>query len=267
MMNTDEIQFPDTPFPVCDHLAILARRGSEAHGLYIAPDEPMGTDDRDLMGVVIPPSRFYVGLTGWSSAESIKGCWDVVLYELRKFVGLLLKQNPNVIGCLWLEPEDYLHLSNAGRTLIRHRAAFLSRGGLHNAFVGYAWAQFRKMEKSAFNGYMGEKRRSVVEQFGYDTKNATHLIRLLRMGRETLTTGRMQVKRTIDRDELIAIKRGALKLDEVKAVAKQEFELCEAAYKTSSLPEECDAETAEEIVQSVILDHLNLEHSYFYRTA
>src|ERR1700737_3261242 len=185
-----DILFPDTPFPVRDHLAILARRGSEAHGLWLSPDTPMGTDDRDLMGVVIPPARFYVGLSSWSSAEWSKGCWGVVLYELRKFVGLLLKQNPNVVGCLWLEPEDYLPLSDAGRLLIEHRSAFLSRDGLYASFVGYARAQLRKMEHGAFNGYMGEKRKRLVEQYGLDTKNATHLIPLLRMGRGTLAPGR-----------------------------------------------------------------------------
>lgn len=34
---------------------------------------------------------------------------------------------------------------------------------------------------------MGEKRKQLVAKHGYDTKNASHLIRLLRMGMEFLT--------------------------------------------------------------------------------
>ena len=42
----------------------------------------------------------------------------------------------------------------------------------------------------------------MVWKYQYDVKNAAHLIRLLRMGTEFLETGRLQVYRTTDADEL-----------------------------------------------------------------
>jgi len=52
---------------------------------------------------------------------------------------------------------------------------------------------------------MGAKRKSLVEKFGYDTKNAAHLILLLRMGIEFLSVGVLHVKRH-DAQELLEIK-------------------------------------------------------------
>ena len=61
------------------------------------------------------------------------------------------------------------------------------------------------MERNACKGYMGEKRKRLVEKFGYDTKNASHLIRLLRMGMEFLVDGELHVERE-DAKELLRIK-------------------------------------------------------------
>src|SRR4051812_8508838 len=119
------VQWPDLPFDLESHACLVMRRGSESHGLYIPPEEEMGTDDRDLMVVVIPPQEYVFGLKTWSgTAESIKGPWDVVVYDWRKFISLLVKQNPNVVGMLWLEAEDYLHKTWAGDWLIDSRHAF-----------------------------------------------------------------------------------------------------------------------------------------------
>lgn len=53
-------------------------------------------------------------------------------------------------------------------------------------------------------------RAALEAKYGYDTKHAAHLVRLLRMGREILTTGQVNVWRG-DRDgeELLAIRQGA----------------------------------------------------------
>ena len=103
----DSIIYPDTPFLLPESLILLGRRGSEAHGTFL-PNTHNGIDDRDLMGIVIPPKNYYIGMKSWDVAEAINDPWDVVLYELRKFVHLLCKQNPNVLQLLWLEDEDYL---------------------------------------------------------------------------------------------------------------------------------------------------------------
>ena len=248
----DIVQWPDTPFDLRKHTILLGRRGSEAHGTYIPPEDPSGIDDRDLMGVVIPPSKYYLGLQSWSHAESIKGQWDVVLYEFKKFIGLIVKQNPNVLGMLWLEPEDYLWMTSAGHFLIKSRMELRARDSAYAAFTGYARAQLKKMTHWKFEGYMGAKRKELVDKFGYDCKNAAHLVRLLHIGEEFMRTGEMKVRRTWDRDMLIAIKQGTWDLERVKAYTDEWFEKCKSAYENSSLPESIDMNRLDECVSAIL---------------
>jgi hypothetical protein len=98
------------------------------------------------------------------------------------------------------------------------------------------------MEHFVFQGYMGAKRKTIVENFGYDTKNAAHLIRLLRMGIEFLTDGELYVERE-DAAQLLDIKRGLWTLEQVKAESDRLFKLAEEAYVRSSLPKAPDFES------------------------
>ena len=82
---------------------------------------------------------------------------------------------------------------------------------------------------------MGEKRKAVVDKYGYDTKNAATLIRLLRQGIEVLKTGEIQVYRTTDRDFLIDIKTGKFTLNEIQKFADIEFKKLDKAYDTSKV--------------------------------
>jgi uncharacterized protein len=58
------------------------------------------------------------------------------------------------------------------------------------------------------------KRAKLEAAYGYDTKHAMHLMRLLRMGYEILTTGQVIVRRP-DREELKSIRGGLYSLDEL----------------------------------------------------
>lgn len=59
-----------------------------------------------------------------------------------------------------------------------------------------------------------EVRSELEQQFGYDTKHAMHLVRLLRMGVEALQDGIINVKRS-DAAELLTIRNGAWTYEEV----------------------------------------------------
>ena len=65
------------------------------------------------------------------------------------------------------------------------------------------WSQFQEWQRTR------NPRRAAMERaHGYDTKHATHLVRLMRTCRDLVVDGVMRVYRP-DRDELLAIKRGA----------------------------------------------------------
>jgi predicted nucleotidyltransferase len=242
--------------------AILwAFRGSVAHGMFIRSDAPDSIDDIDLMGVVIAPTENYLGRpeSAWGSrgmAESWEGKFDIVIYELRKFVTLLLKSNPNVVAMLWLPEDKYVHVSPLGQRLIAHRHLFMSRKA-YDSFTGYAQQQIDKMRGSAYQGYMGAKRKELVDRFGYDTKNAAHCIRLLRMGCEVLRYGEYRVNRSgIDSQELLDIKRGKWPIKRVEALADALFDDAATAVRYSVLPEEPDYEKAEALLVSMLKEAL-----------
>ena len=234
---------------------LVALRGSLAHGLYVSPDEPMGTDDMDVMAVCVPPEDHYIGLSQFGSRgtqEIARGSWDIVVYEARKFISLLVKGNSNVLAMLWLRPEHYLKLTGAGRTLLQRRAAFSTKAA-YKSFIGYAEAQLKGMERSVFHGHMGTKRKELARHFGYDTKHAAHCIRLLRMGCEMMETGELRVDRSaIDRDELLAIKRGQWSLSRIQKEAAAGFERAKIAYERSPLPASPDMATVNALCVSII---------------
>lgn len=124
--------------------SLLAYVGSHAHGTYVPKTNPDSIDDIDLMGIAVGPKSSYVGLSEFEQKIHQEGEWDITVFEARKFVRLLLKQNPNVLGLLWLREEDYIYISPAAQKLRDNREIFSSKG-VYNSFTGYAAGQFHKM--------------------------------------------------------------------------------------------------------------------------
>jgi len=98
---------------------------------------------------------------------------------------------------------------------------------------------------------MGEKRKELVRKFGYDTKNAAHLLRLLKMGIEFMKDGRLYVFRH-DAPRLLEVKRGEWTLEQVQAEAKRLFSVAEDAYLNSKLPLEPNFELVSDLAVQVV---------------
>jgi len=227
-------------------------RGSIAHGMYMPPSDPNSLADKDTMSVCVPSLDYYFGLKEYGSRQTkeIKqGEWDIVVYTLQKFINLLYKGNPNVLTLLWLDPQHYIQVKAAGQYLIDQRELFVGKH-VYQSFTGYAYSQLKRMERINFKGYMGEKRKRLVMKHGYDTKNAAHLIRLLRMGIEFMRDGTIQVTRP-DAAELLDIKRGEWRLEQVKSEAERLFKAAEEGYNSSSLPEKPDFEAVHRLTVEV----------------
>lgn len=241
-MSTFEITqsiLEDNP-PLGDWSILTAMRGSVAHGLWESNSQPNSIDDLDAISICVPPKDHYLGLSQMGkqgTIEIMSDPWDVVMYESRKAIKLLAKGNPNIISILWLCSEDYLWVEEAGRLLIESRDLF-STLAFYHSLVAYSRDQLIKMKRGNFEGYMGAKRKALFETFGFDTKNACHLIRLLRMGIEFFESGQLNVnRREIDAEELLEIKHGEWSLDRVTQEAERLFLLAPEIVASSSLPE------------------------------
>lgn len=93
------------------------------------------------------------------------------------------------------------------------------------------WDQYQNWKQTR-----NKKRSELEEKFGYDTKHAYHLVRLIRMCREVLTTGKVIVKRP-DREELLAIRNGAWTYEQLIEFAESEdIALNELYNKSNVLP-------------------------------
>lgn len=236
-----------------DWAILVGYRGSIAHGTYIPSDDPTSIDDKDAMAFCVPPLEHYYGLAQFGSRgtqEIVRDPWDLVVYEARKAISLLEKGNPNVLAMLWLPDNLYISHTDAGRHLIQNRHLFVGRH-VYRSYTGYAVAQMRKMEGGVYKGYMGDKRRALVEKFGYDTKNASHLIRLLRQGIEFLREGELFVQRH-DAPELVAIKRGEWPLERVKREAERLFRRAEEVYDRCTLPAHPDRDRINELCVTIV---------------
>lgn len=240
---------------IFQHAILTGYRGSHAHGTFVPSTDENSIDDIDLMSVVIPPKSYYFGLDTFGSRDTkeIKdGPWDIVAYELRKFVRLLMKGNPNVIGMLWLKQEDYFPAKGPGELFLRANRDLFNSQNIYHSFLGYSRAQFYKMTHMAFEGYMGDKRKKLVEKFGYDCKNAAHLIRLMRMCNEWLVSHEFEVHRK-DAQQLIDIKTGKWSLEEVKRESAKLFEKGEKLFEQHkySFPKEVDKNRVNDLLLEI----------------
>lgn len=301
-----------------ENLLVKHYAGSHSYGMSLP------TSDVDFRGIFVADSLyvrtpFYqVGEVNDTTEE------DTVIYELNKFMKLVLDNNPNVVETLWVDQRHIVYDTPAYQLLRSHAGDFLTSkiafttsgyalgqlkrikghnkwishpqpeqppqqvdymklvhnftaakihsvnvrdyhtgyrlvpysgetyglypiagyspfnpetGALNTDYQGDSHAlgtpellvKFNKAEYLAdkdvwTNYWTWKKNRNVYrseleEQFGYDTKHAAHLVRLLRMGAEALETGKLQVLRP-DAQELLSIRHGAWTYEEVVEYAE-----------------------------------------------
>lgn len=112
--------------------------GSHAYGTNIP------SSDWDERGIFVDDiSRIILPFEKIEQVQYRKD--DVVLYELSKYMPLLLAQNPNVIELIWTDEKDVLFKNTNGQMLIDNRAEFLSKQ-IRDSYVGYAQAQLKRIK-------------------------------------------------------------------------------------------------------------------------
>lgn len=194
--------------------------GSGVHGIAIE-----GTDDHDEMGVFIEPpeciigtrkpATHYVYRTQPEGARSGPGDTDLVMYSLRRYLHLATKGNPTALLPLFAPAEAVLVLTPPGEQLRALGPAFLSQQAVRR-FVGYMQSQRERM--------LGRRRGApyrpeLVQRHGYDTKYASHALRLAHQGLQILRDGRLTLPMPEpERERVRQVKRGEVpSVDEVLA--------------------------------------------------
>lgn len=115
------------------------------------------------------------------------------------------------------------------------------------------WDQYQNWKKTR-----NVKRSELEEKYGYDTKHAYHLVRLIRMCREVLMTGKVIVKRP-DREELLAIRNGAWSYEQLIEFAEKEDIALNELYNTSNvLPKTPDKDKLDQLCIKLVEQFLSL---------
>lgn len=107
------------------------------------------------------------------------------------------------------------------------------------------WEQYWEWKKNR-----NAARSALEEQFGYDTKHAMHLVRLLRMGVEVLETGQILVRRP-DAKELLEIRAGKWTYEEVIEYGEHMNARVMELYKQCTLPKRPDIKLAAKLIMEV----------------
>lgn len=210
-------------------------------------------DDVDVHGVFISEREHYLGLSPLDHIMRTKVAekYDFALFEIKKYFRLLLNSNPNVLSLLWIPDNMYIVRNNWGKQIWENRKLFISKK-LYKTFGGYAFGQLQRMTRLCTKqAYQGAKRRERFEKFGFDCKNAAHLIRLLKMGIEALTTGEINVYRH-DAKQLKEIKSGQWALRQVESEAHRLQHLLDEAFVKCELPNLPDFKNAEALLIDIL---------------
>ena len=131
---------------VTEKTILLGLTGSRSYGLHTP------SSDYDYRGILVQDLREYVGFSSFEQKD--KGfdteislfpflSKDTVIYDVKKYLKLAQKSNPNILELLYL--PEYLHLTEAAKVLIKYRECFISRQ-VKSSYLGYAYGQIKRVE-------------------------------------------------------------------------------------------------------------------------
>lgn len=119
--------------------------------------------------------------------------------------------------------------------------------------IKYCAEEFKRAKENHTNYWTwknnrNKKRSALEEDFGYDTKHASHLVRLLRMGEEALKGQGIIVKRP-DAKDLLDIRAGLWDYDDLVKWAEEKDDYIRGElYEKSTLPKSPDIKTASKLL-------------------
>lgn len=188
--------------------------------------------DIDTMGVFVHDPVTKLGLSANDGGS------NGTQHELTKFVRLLAKGNPTVTEILWAPQQQWLQWDHRWERMRTELITLTSSQACINAYLGYADQQRRNM----ISGH--SQRKHLIDQYGYDTKTAMHMVRLLWQCRTYIVNGRLEFP--IDdysREALLNIRNGKYAENTVLDLAAQAEQDIRTLSTKSPLPTMVDYAT------------------------
>ncbi len=236
-----------------NNLIYKVRTGSNLYGTVTEES------DDDFVGIFIPNKEYVLGIERCDqvnlsekfskSIRNTRDDTDYTIYNIIKFIKLAGDNNPNIIELLYASKKCILFQNKYSQLLIDKRDLFLSKKAYHT-FKGYAYAQRRKLiiKKENMTG-----RNELVSKFGYDTKFASHLIRLLLEAHQILIE--KQLTFPLSQNNMIRdIKIGKYELEWVLNKAEEIEKLVDLAYTTSDLQHTANWKSLDKLQMKILTE-------------
>lgn len=260
-LKKDGVITPPSFLPSNTHY--LVRMGSEAYGC--ATD----SSDVDVYGWCIPPRGIVFPhlaghILGFGKPPEKFECWqqhhvtdvkyqveyDFSVYGVVHYFNLVMNNNPNMVDSLFVPDRCILHETQAAQIVRENRTAFLHKGCWHT-FRGYSYQQLKKM--SSKEPKEGSNRYELIKKHGYDTKFASHVIRLMLECQQILEEQTLDLER--NSQLLLAVKRGEWAEQQVREFFSTKEKYTEELYQKSSLPYKPDQDRIKSILMRVLESH------------
>lgn len=188
--------------------------GSKVHGTNVSDQ-----DDTDYISVVVETEQ---EIAGFGNAKTIQkrtqpegvrsgpGDVDHTYFPLRHFLSLAMSGNPSILQLFYAPDFSIVHATALGESLMAQRSLIASKSA-GPRFLGYMKSQH---ERLGLGKSRGKPRPELVEQYGFDTKYAGHLIRLGCQGVELLTYGKITLPmKDADRQLVVDVRTGKVPLE------------------------------------------------------
>ena len=193
--------------------------------------------DTDYRGICFPPEDAVFGLGGFEQQELKDE--DDTTYSLKKFIRLALVNNPNILELLFVPRESIEMYTEVYSEMRRNKEKLVSKR-IFKAYFGYAKAQLHKLERCRPEE-MTSKRKENVLKFGYDTKAAMHMFRLLDQCKTLSVMGSIILPICgHNLSTLIEVRDGEYTIDEIKKMAGEKFAYLRGLEDISDLPTDPD---------------------------
>lgn len=245
-----------------DNTIYLTRFGSAAYGVQ------QDDSDQDIYGVCIPPKPYIFPHTAgiingfgnnpyrfdqWSQ-HHIKYDnkeFDFTVYNIVKYFQLVMENNPNMLDSLFVPRICVIHSTAISEHIRENRKLFLTKQGAIKT-KAYAYSQLTKMLNKKNSG--NEKRNADIEKYGYSTKFAYHLVRLLNQSEQILVEHDLDLLR--NREQLKSIRRGEWELEQIISYFNEKERVLEGLYASSTLR----AKPEEDKIKKILMECLEMHY-------
>lgn len=223
-----------------------------------------GNSDIDIYGFVIPPlddlfPHMRGEIPGFGTQHNrfeqyqehhVKDGnleYDLSIYSITKYFQLCMENNPNMVDSLFTPINCVRHITKIGQMVRDQRKIFLHKGSFHK-FRGYLYSQLNKMH----NGRQG-KRQELIEKYSFDTKFASHAVRLGLECEQILETGDLNLQR--DKELIKVIRNGEWTEDRIRDWVASKEKHWEELYATTKLPNRPDEAKIKQLLIDCLEEH------------